>query len=634
MRRTLAQAVAKKSGKKVKKGDPWEEYREGASGLIAWANENVCVPIYPEGEDIAEWCLLGELPTKLNPITNRSYMSMWKAQQEILKEALVMEDGRFKHRLIVFCWPRGEGKSLLVCIIKLWRFFCWTRQQIMLGANSKDQVKFVHYDIMRDIIVNSPALLDRVGGKRNIQEKEIRLKDSNNNVKSLIRSISSFSGIVSNITGFTFSEIFDMKNPKFYTQLYGSIRNMPNALGVIDSTVSAKTHILYQLYHNYVNKISKNVYFSYRFSREGRQEDYWNPLMTNSQLNDYRVSFLFGDFERYFLNLWEAGQVQAFTEEMLEETYMLGADGQLLNHNDIQQAVNAKFHFLRQREDFEQKKLVDGVVECDKKIIEVESRFTPVSKHYELKNRAGEFLGNKEEMMVEVERIVGLGDLLDTDWALLCGLDMGDPLAVRGLARSVLTITLKGLPRSRSDRALQMAEISSLHFLYFIIGLYNIENHDLNTIKDILDVYHTALDGIDTFCCERFAAWDMEKWCEDRSIEFEPIFPNYDRQREAFKELYIAVREGRLKAPPIPVAGSKQEDMFREEARMFYHNKDERWFGSIEKSEKYGIQDDSIYSEAWCLYGGRKLGPMAFRPRKSVYSFGFFVPNKALAGNY
>jgi hypothetical protein len=88
---------------------------------------------------------------------------------------------------------------------------------------------------MRDIILNSPDLLMEVGGARNIQEKQIHIKNELNKVESFIRAISSFSGIVSNITGYTFSEIFDMKNPKFFVQLDGSTRNIPNALGVIDS---------------------------------------------------------------------------------------------------------------------------------------------------------------------------------------------------------------------------------------------------------------------------------------------------------------------------------------------------------------------------------------------------------------
>jgi hypothetical protein len=98
---------------------------------------------------------------------------------------------------------------------------------------------------MRDIILNSPNLLTVVG-RRNVQEKEIRLRDGKGNIGSFIRSISSFSGIVSNVTGYTFSEMFDMTNPKFFVQLDGSIRNMPNAIGVIDSTVSEKSHILYK----------------------------------------------------------------------------------------------------------------------------------------------------------------------------------------------------------------------------------------------------------------------------------------------------------------------------------------------------------------------------------------------------
>ena len=80
-----------------------------------------------------------------------------------------MEDGRFKYRQIVFCWPRGEGKSFVTCLIQSWKFFCWPRQQIMLGANSKDQVKFVHYDIMKDLILNSPKLVDMISGKKNVE---------------------------------------------------------------------------------------------------------------------------------------------------------------------------------------------------------------------------------------------------------------------------------------------------------------------------------------------------------------------------------------------------------------------------------------------------------------------------------
>ncbi len=115
---------------------------------------------------------------------------------------------------------------------------------------------------MTDIILNSPKLLKDLGGKTNIKEKEIRLRDAEGNVKSIIKPISSFTGIVSNITGYTFSEIFAMKNPRFFTQLDGSIRNIPNALGCIDSTVSDKNHVLYKIYTNaLVEKKTKKALF-------------------------------------------------------------------------------------------------------------------------------------------------------------------------------------------------------------------------------------------------------------------------------------------------------------------------------------------------------------------------------------
>jgi len=195
--------------------DALAEYRNGGEGMVKWCNDKVFVPIYEEGSDIAEFRPLGDLPDTVNPKTGKSYRYIWEEQQKILLEALEMVDNRFIYRLIVFCWMRGEGKSLLAVLVQLWKFFNWPRQQIMLGANSRDQIKFVHYDIMRDIIINSPRLLEEVGF-RNIQEKEIRIKDEDGAIRSLIRSISSFSGIVSNITGYTFSEIFDMKNPRFF----------------------------------------------------------------------------------------------------------------------------------------------------------------------------------------------------------------------------------------------------------------------------------------------------------------------------------------------------------------------------------------------------------------------------------
>ena len=188
------------------------DYRKGGQGCIDWIEDKCYLPVTAVGSDISQWTSVGKFPEE--------YYYLWSEQCKILLEALVMKNEKFVHRLIVLCWQRGEGKSLLACLIQLWKFFNWPRQQIVLGANSKEQTKFVHYDIMRDIILNSPQLLNVIG-LRNVQEKDIRLKDSKGRIVSQIRALSTATGIVSNITGYTFSEMFNMKKPKFYVELAG-----------------------------------------------------------------------------------------------------------------------------------------------------------------------------------------------------------------------------------------------------------------------------------------------------------------------------------------------------------------------------------------------------------------------------
>ena len=233
-----------------------------------------------------------------------------------------------------------------------------------------------------------------------------------------------------------------------------------------------------------------------------------------------------------------------------------------------------------------------------------------------------------------IDKIQFLSDVFDTDWALLAGLDMADPTAMRGQARTIFCAILKGLIGSRTNPFQETINIPDMKFIYLLLFLANIPNDDINVVKRLMDEMHNDYDGIDAFCSERYGSWDMVQWCEDRDIFFDPIFPNYDRQRESFKEFYNVAREGRFKAPTIHIAGSKKGDLFREELSVFDHDPIKRWFGSPEKTEKGGIQDDSVYSVGWGLYGGRMLGPDSFRIRKSSISFGTFIQSTGFVGNY
>jgi len=608
-------------------------YRNGAEGMIKWVEERCwgeIVPISTDLEaigDVKTWVPMSALPDTLHPDTDKSYKMIWEEQKKILRKALVMEHGRFKYTVVILCWMRGEGKSFLACLIQLWKFFCWPRQQIMLGANSKEQTKFVHFDIMREIIKHSPTLFSQVG-ERNIQEKEIRITNSKGDVDSLIRSISSFTGIFSNITGYTFSEMFDMKNPKFFVQLDGSIRNVPNALGVIDSTVSEKTHVLYQLYLSFVDKKIKTLFYSYRHSQLGDISDYWHPNMTADQLNDYREKFPFGEFERYFLNLWSAGASRVFTEEMIEAMSFYGLDSGKLNTESIFEALDAKNTLITSRNDAIEKGIPIDIDEMNSKVVKIYGRLRKVDEIYGLPDNV------MAAKMANIDSLSALEKMFDTHFAILTAIDRGDPTAIRGKARTIVGAFAKGLPGSLSNPHITNLLTAAPRYVYFLLLMADIENHKLENIKEVLELCDQEFDGIDTLCSERYGTWDMEPWCKDRNIKFEPIYPNYGRQKEAFNELYNIIKSGLFKAPELNIHGSKKENILTEEMAVFDHDTDKKWFGSPEKGEKYGIQDDSVYTIGWGIYGGRELTVDDFRLRKSMTSFGIFTPDKSMLGNY
>ena len=590
-----------------------ERYRNGGDGFCDWCEENVRIPVYKTDSPIPSWVLIGDLSRDPVPGTGRSFWDMWCNQKSILREALQMKDGRLKHRLIVFCWPRGEGKSAVACLIQLWKFFCFPRQQIMLGANSKDQVKFVHFDIMRDIILNSPRLLEIVG-RQYVQEKEIQLRDSSGNVGSLIRSISSFSGIVSNITGYSFSEMFDMKNPKFFVQLDGSTRNMPNSLGVIDSTVSEKSHILYKLYETYRKGKDPSLFFHYRFSEEGSYKDMWHPYNSQEQLDSYREKFPESEFRRYFLNLWEAAGARFFTPEMIKGIEYIGHNGTL---GCQQQIMDTLSEFNKKKKGAMESG--DGSSEHLRSLeVEVEKTLTPTSSVYQLESPGG------HPRMCSIEELNKLADLYQTDFAIMAGVDRADPMKTdltKG-AKTIVTIVAKGLPNSRVNPDLYLEETTIKRYMYFILDIVHVESNELDGIKAAVLKAVNEYDGIETLCGERWGMWDIGSWCEDNNIMLEILQPTYDRQKEAFTELFLLFRQGFLKSPPIRVVGMKKDNILAEEAEIFDHNPAKKQYGSLEKIMKDGVQDDCVFSLAWCVFGGRKLTPLDFRQRSSNMTFG------------
>lgn len=618
-------------------------YQQGAEGFFSFVEENVRFEV-KKSNGVSEWLYPPQFSDEPDPITGKSLKAFWEQQKEELRPALKMKNGRFKYKLIVLCWMRGEGKSLDVVLIQLWKFFCFPRQLIVFGALSKDQTRFVHYDISQKIILNSPKLLNIIG-KNNVQRGKLFLKNRNGEITSSIQPISSFSGIVSNITGYTFSEMFDMKDKKFFVQLDGSTRNIINALGTIDSTVSKKDHILYHLYKGFLSGKDKLIYFSYRSAPNASPDEFWSPYMDQAQLDSYRHRFPPADFDMYFRNSWELDSGKLFSEALVKAIFYIGSyNDKTLEYTDDQEdggvleicnaiaEEKAKAEAKDRTKNKAAKRRRRNVATRQrkalmKKLAELEARLVPVDDVYKLKKGSSPCIASFEDLRI-------LGDKFNTNWSIHAGIDRADPAAQNPQARSIVTAVAKGLTNSRDSTNIVTSEREVPQYIYFLLHLAHVEDSTLEGIKQELKLVFNEFDGIDSICSERWGAWDLAPWCDEHEIKFETVFPTFDLQKKVFTELFVIVRNSRLKSPSIVVPGVTESNILKEEMEMFDYDPAKKWYGSPQKDQNGGIQDDSVFSLGLGIYGGREFGVDDFREREPQSFFGAYVPGPKMVGDY
>ncbi|MFZ3046505.1 MAG: hypothetical protein WA151_11365 [Desulfatirhabdiaceae bacterium] len=647
--------------KEVKKKS-WSQYRGDGNKCIKFAEDNVWISVYPPGKEMSALVPIGaakwskdvmcpgvdmsyhDIWTMPHHGTGRSYQTMWEEQKKILREALAVgDDGTFRYCLIVFCWPRGDGKSFNAVLIQLWRFCCWPNMDIRFCANSKDQTGHAHYTELKKMVLNSPNLLAYIGEK-NVQEKGIRLKDKRGVVKSKMEIISTASGLFSNIDGYAFSEFFEMKNEDFFAKLDMSMRNKPNALGIIDTTVSSKTHPLYRLYKAFIEKADTKLYFSYRSSTTGHFTDYIHPRNSAAQLASYKVKHAL-NFGRFFLNLWSSGSERVFSEEQVEGINYIGADAQVLNHHRVIELIQEKHKIIDSDKELVEGGLTD-VYSRERQIGDIDEHLWPIEDVYRF---SGTSTGNG--MITPRETLDVLGEMFDTEWAVLVGVDRAQPMKIRTNARTIVTTTIKGLPGSRSNpnigvinkkadpgvyRARPEAYIDGPKYVYFLVHVAHIADHSMAGMKAEITIVSEEFDGIDTIGSEHWGMFDFKEWTVDIMPDTKVILwqPTKDKQMGMFTAFHELMVGGRWKTPQTGISGSKGGDIAIEELGMFDHDPERTWFGSPEKDAKYGVQDDFVYSVCAGIYGGRTLTVENFRPRLGKQFWGTMLLPGGLIGDY
>ena len=598
-------------------------YQSDPLGAEKWIEDHICGYVTDPISGFPYWCPLSELPYSRHPITNRNYVEMWEWQKvNIIRPATRRDEyGQLFYHTIVLCVPRGEGKTFLNALLILWRFFTQPRQLIVLGSNSRDQSVFAMYTMLRELIVNSPKLL-AILGYENIREKNIVMRDTNNQVASSIRSVSAFSGILSNITAYNFTELFQQKTPTFFNQLDGSRRNIPNAQAYIDSTVSEPGHTLHRLYEASDLRANKDpgILFVYRFSKEATEKDFIHPMMTQKQLESFRVKFTPADFARFFKNTWELEDLAIFSPALIRSMRFIGFQGQLGSQQSIVHACNKII-----KHENEAKASLYKTAEQMVNDVSVDLMKIPYSLEDNLHPKAA--------TSVDLEL---LSDIYDTNWGIGIGLDLADPLKddITEGARTIMTCIAKGLPGSRSNPNLHIESDGKVRYIYFLLHVQHIESNEIADVQYAIDGLLYDYGGIQAIASERWGAAGLRNFCEENDIPLELISPTYEKQRTGFNDFYNLVSTGYFKAPPTVIPGSDKEDIMEEEMLAFRHSALKKWYGSETKKNPLGVQDDTMFSLCWGVFSLRLLTPDQFGVQNKSVFMGQVVNDTDLAGDY
>jgi len=601
-------------------------YQMDPLGPETWMEDHIRIAVPNPFTGQPTWTYLGELPDIPHPITGKSYKEFWEWQKiNIIRPSHVKnENGVYTFHTIALSTPRGQGKTFIIGFMILYRFLTMARQKILLGSNSVGQSKFSMYETLQELIRNSPKLLQIITPD-NIKEKEIKLTNHRGETTNIIRTVSTSTGIMSNATAFNFTEFFQQRpDAPFFHQLNSSRRGIVNSMMYIDSTVSEEDHTLYKLYESSPTKNNTNpgVFFFYDYSADGDIKDYRNPSMTQAELDSFRDSMPPTEFRMLFLNRWNDGAGQLFKPEHIMAMRYVGVNGIEGDHQGMVETCR-RIHELKMAEE-------DDGVDNTELINAFTMDLMPLS--YQLQE-------DGHPRMATVTEVRALCDHYDSDCAILVGADRADPLKddITLGARTIMTVTLKLLPGSRSNPSLHLSETkkdnSKVKYLYLNAALIHVATNELDDIKFYLDSVLDHYGRVDMLCSERWGMSELVKFCEDSEIEFELVSPTYAVQRSSFNTLYTLVRTGRLKSPPIAVPGYRKEDILVEELSSFRHDSKKKWYGSPTKASNNKPQDDSVFAEALGIYGGRELTPDDFEPVQQHSIFQGWFPEKTI-GNY
>jgi len=615
-------------------------YRNGADGFEKWVKEYIRIKIYIKikGEALrTEWKYYNELPDEQDE-HGRSYKNLFDKSLEEVKKSLEIDDyGIFRYKLLWYFWPRGETKSFWSCVIVLWRFFNFMFQRLYVTSLSKDVSQDSLYGEIREILENSPKLYEVIG-PGGITLDEIRMNREGKGRFNFIKIISSLTGLKSNASLIIFTEALKSANSQFFMEAYTSLRNIPNTMFIIDSTapLSDDHWLNKQIFEPWIKdqktETESLTFISYRSSKNGNPEDYWHPGMDARQIEDFRKNMTAHMFRAYILNLIGSDELKIFSTEEIAAIRYCGIDG-IITPYEHEKIVGVLREYIG-KEKGKSRWMESDIVKSggeywnwDPSKTTAVGRLKAIDDIYSFGEHAipepeTSIRTGSEKMRLSHLQILGSEDAYNTDFAILVGIDMSSELKTgdRLGARTIVVCVAKGQPGSKGKGRLELLKKDDpKSYFYFLLGIWDIVSHEGSRVNLVLKRIHTEFDGIDMISGEPYQMGEVNSYCNNMGLQTYFKAPSEGRHDAMYKELILAITNGRFKSPGVPISGSKEKDILREELKMIDVAESKGGgrmkYESPQKHKKGGIQDDVLDALTWSIYGGLELTSAHFRER-------------------
>lgn len=235
-------------------------------------------------------------------------------QMAAVRDALARKDnGDWKYTTIAFSFPRRHSKTTLMALLVLWRFTTRATQNIVCMATSERQIMATGFALVRQIVLNTPALLHMVG-KENIREYRLVYPELQNSIRTVSCNTSGIYG--EKITVAWMTELHAAQSEEPMQVLASSLGDTLNSWMLIDSTVDGIGGPLHRLEQLAENGEDETVFvrrIEYADLAEAMEKS--PPWIRRDWLKSRKAQLLPATFETQHLNRRTAATNSLFAPE-------------------------------------------------------------------------------------------------------------------------------------------------------------------------------------------------------------------------------------------------------------------------------------------------------------------------------